>query len=119
NEIAKKLLDYGFAGYAVAGFEAGELEPIRLLGGIQKEVKLGYNDFSCVVEKGKRENIENSIILPENVTAPVKKGDCVGRISYTLDGEELGSVDIVALENAGKIGYSGVLTHILKNLVLI
>lgn len=119
NEIAKKLLDYGFAGYAVAGFEAGELEPIRLLGGIQKEVKLGYNDFSCVVEKGKRENIEKSIILPENVTAPVKKGDCVGRISYTLDGEELGSVDIVALENAGKIGYSGVLTHILKNLVLI
>ena len=119
NEIAKKLLDYGFAGYSVAGFEAGELEPIRLLGGIQKEVKLGYNDFSCVIEKGKRDNIEKSITLPENVTAPIKKGDCVGRISYTLDGEELGSVDIVALENADKIGYSGVLTRILKNLVLI
>ena len=119
NEIAKKLLDYGFAGYAIAGFEAGELKPIRLLGGIKKEVKLGYNNFSCVVEKGKRENIEKSIALSENVTAPVKKGDCVGSISYTLDGEELGSVDIVALENADKIGYSGVLTHILKNLVLI
>ncbi|MBQ4137431.1 MAG: D-alanyl-D-alanine carboxypeptidase [Clostridia bacterium] len=119
NEIAKKLLDYGFAGYAVAGFKAGELEPIRLLGGISKEVKLGYSDFSCVVEKGRQENIEKSITLPENVTAPVKKGDIVGKISYILDGSELGSVDIVSLENADKIGYFGVLGRILKNLVLI
>ena len=37
NEIAKKLLDYGFANYTVASWDAAELEPIKLLGGLQSE----------------------------------------------------------------------------------
>ena len=118
NEIAKKLLDYGFANYTVATWETSELAPIKLLGGIQKECRIGHGEFSAVVGKGERELIEHSITLPDNITAPVRKGDVIGSITYTLNGEVIGKNDITALEDADKIGYTGILTRILKKLVL-
>lgn len=40
--------------------------------------------------------IEKSIHLPDAVEAPVKKGDIVGEISYTLNGKLLGTVSVRA-----------------------
>ena len=118
NEIAKKLLDYGFANYTVASWEAAELEPIKLLGGLQSECRIGYGSFSAVVGKGERELIERSVSIPENITAPVREGDVIGEVTYTLNGEVIGKSDITALESAAKIGYSGVLSRIFTKIVL-
>ncbi len=119
NEIAKKLLDYGFANYSVAEFEPRELEPIPLLGGLADTVKIGYGKFSMVVGKGKVSSVEKKITLPDNLTAPIQKGDCIGQIEYLLDGEVIGKTDITALESADKIGYWGVLIGILKKAVML
>ena len=118
NEIAKKLLDYGFANYTVASWEAAELEPIKLLGGLQSECRIGYGSFSAVVGKGERELIERSVSIPENITAPVREGDVIGEVTYTLNGEVIGKSDITALESAAKIGYLGVLSRIFTKIVL-
>ena len=118
NEIAKKLLDYGFANYTVASWDAAELEPIKLLGGLQSECRIGYGSFSAVVGKGERELIERSVSIPENITAPVREGDVIGEVTYTLNGEVIGKSDITALESAAKIGYSGVLSRIFTKIVL-
>ncbi len=119
NEIAKKLLDYGFANYSVAVFEPRELEPIRLLGGLTDTVKLGYGEFSAIVGKGKAGAVEKKITLPDNLTAPVREGDRVGEVEYLLDGEVIGKIDVIALESADKIGYWGVLLGILKKAVML
>lgn len=119
NEVAKKLLDYGFASYSVAKFEPRELEPIRLLGGLTDTVRLGYGEFSAVVGKGQSDAVEKRITVPENLTAPVRKGDIVGEVEYLLDGEVIGKVDVTALESADKIGYFGVLFGILKKALLL
>ena len=119
NEIAKKLLDYGFASYSVASFEPRELEPIRLLGGLTDTVKIGYGEFSAIVGKGKASAVEKKITIPENLTAPVREGDVVGEVEYLLDGEVIGKADITALESADKISYWGVLLGILKKAVLL
>ncbi len=119
NEIAKKLLDYGFASYSVASFEPRELEPIRLLGGLTDTVKIGYGEFSAIVGKGKASAVEKKITIPENLTAPVREGDVVGEVEYLLDGEVIGKADITALESADKISYFGVLLGILKKAVLL
>ncbi len=117
NEIAKKLLDYGFANYTVSTIEARELEPIKLLGGLQKECRVGYDGFSTVIGKGQKDLVEHTITIPDNLTAPVRKGDVVGEITYTLNGEPIGKADICALESAQKIGYFGVLTSIFKKII--
>ena len=119
NEIAKKLLDFGFASYSVARLEARELEPLRLLGGLTDTVRVGYGEFSAVIGKGKASAVEKRVTIPENLTAPVKAGDVVGEVEYLLDGEVIGKVDVTALEDADKIAYLGVLLGILKKALLL
>ncbi len=118
NEIAKKLLDYGFASFSVAEWDACELTPLKLVGGLQKECRVGFGEFRTVVGKGERDNIEQSISLPEELNAPVREGDVIGQVTYTLNGEVIGKADITALENADKIGFGGVLSRIFKKAVL-
>ena len=38
--------------------------------------------------------VEKTMELPEEVQAPIQKGECAGRVVYKADGEELGSVAI-------------------------
>ncbi len=119
NEIAKKLLDYGFANYAATTIEGRELEPIKVLGGLKNNCRVGYNDFSALIGKGKSDAIEHSIALPDNLSAPVHEGDVVGKITYTLNGETIGECDICALEGVEKIGYFGVMRSLFKKIILI
>ncbi len=117
NEIAKKLLDYGFATYTVYTKEACELEPLKLLGGIKTDCRISSQEFEAVIEKGKTDSVESQTNLPDNLTAPVKKGDVVGEITYSVDGETIGKSAICVLEDIDKIGYFGVLSRIFSKML--
>lgn len=119
NEIAKKLLDYGFANYTVQKFNAAELEPIRLLGGLENKCRIGYGDFSAVVAKGSAGKIEATLNIPQNITAPIKTGDVIGEVTYTLNGEALGKTNVYSLESIDKIGYFGIFTRIFEQMLMI
>lgn len=119
NEIAKKLLDYGFANYNVQKFDAAELEPIRLLGGLKNECRIGYGDFSAVVSKGSSGKIEATLSIPKNITAPIKTGDIIGDVTYTLNGEVLGKTNVYSLESIDKIGYFGIFTRIFEQMLIL
>jgi len=109
NESAKKLLDYGFANYAYLTREKGSAGPIRVLGGIASQCDTSYDSFGVVVEKSAGTNLEAKIELPEAIPAPVKEGEIIGRIEYSLNGEVLGEVPIRAADSVDKINYFGVL----------
>lgn len=47
-------------------------------------------------------NVERSIMVQEEIEAPVAVGQVVGEIVYTCDGKELGSVPIVSLTSVEK-----------------
>ena len=49
--------------------------------------------------------IERRAVWGKNLKAPVKEGDKVGEAVYTLNGEEIGRVDIVAAESVEPISY--------------
>lgn len=42
----------------------------------------------------------------EEIAAPIKKGTAIGTITYSLNGKEIGNVDIVATEDVEKSGFS-------------
>lgn len=119
NEAAKKLLDYGFAGWEVARREPEPLEPMRVFGGVIDSVSLGYDAAQAVVKKGDGARIERRIELPESISAPVTEGDEVGRVDYLLDGEVIASVPVRAAESAGKISYGEVLLRLLRRMMLV
>ncbi len=115
NEIAKKLLDYGFANYKYLNYEAAEGEPVKVLGGVSNSCKLICEKFDIVLDKSQAaKGVEKVINLPESLSAPIKTGDVVGSIDYKVGGEVIGSSRIFAAENVEKISYGGLIKRIFE-----
>ena len=118
NEAAKKLLDYGFSTYSYVCCLEGDLEPIHVLGGITDTCNLHYGKADFVLPKGSASSVTKSITVPEEISAPVKAGDVIGSVSYLLNGEVLGSVEVTAADDVPKISYLGFLSRIVKRFFL-
>ena len=118
NAEATKLLDWGFANYALYTHTPEELENIKVIGGKSDSIAIKYDAFSYITEKGSLSKTEYKIELPEHISAPVKKGDVVGEIVFTSGGREVGKADIVADGDVEKIDYFGVWWRMLGKFLL-
>lgn len=49
-----------------------------------------------LLSKEEQENVKRRVFLPDCLTAPVKKGDLIGRVEYTLGDEKLGEYGLFA-----------------------
>ena len=100
---AEKLLDYGFNTYSfyIFGDKGDIIKNIPVDKGVSSSVDLVLSDTAgTIIKKG---NIEQTISLPDKVTAPVEEGQKVGEITFSLDGEVLSSIDIIAKESVDKL----------------
>ena len=77
-----------------------------------------HGDFTAVVKKGDEKKVAAMPSLPESVAAPVKEGDVVGGIDFTLDGSSLGSIPITAAHGVEKISFGGLLGRMLRRFFL-
>ena len=111
---AKKLLDYGFATYAVYKTPAEELAPVRITGGVTETVKPSQEISSFLINKGKEKNIKKQVEMAETLAAPVEKGQKIGIINYTLDGNIIKSADITASESVARISFWGIFGKMAK-----
>lgn len=119
NAEASKMLDYGFANYALYRLENEDMGEIKVLGGTAQSCKISHGELTAVVESEKKGSIEIVTELPESAAAPIKSGDVVGTIRIMSDDTEIGKTDIVADEDVGKISYFGVFGQILRYFCLI
>lgn len=105
---AVTLLNSGFACCSLYRDEdREELADLPVSGGVEEEVPLKYaGDFSYVSTDGRNlAQIEKSLELPESMEAPVEEGRVVGRVVYTLDGDVIGTTEILAAGSASRAGY--------------
>ena len=114
NAEAQKLLDWGFATYGLFVTEAGKLGPIYVTGGKQDEVMLTYPRFTAVLPKGEISAVEFEVTLPKTLTAPIRRGEAVGKITYTCKGEILGEVSVLSSETVERITFGELWGRILK-----
>ncbi len=117
---ASKLLDYGFANYAIAGtlLTPEELTPVPVLKGVEPQVNTTVSqDFHVLVSKNKMNNIEKVINLSENVQAPVQAGDKLGEVTFFIDGQPIGGTDIIAQNAVKKISPLGMFGKLTKQLL--
>ncbi len=117
---ASELLNYGFSNYAVTSFGEKGAEVCDIA------VKNGKGDFviaktksqtSIVIDKGQKENVKTHLSLPDSLKAPVKKGDVIGELIMTLDGETLCKTELVADRNVKKKSAVDYFMEMLKGLV--
>ncbi|MCL2383527.1 MAG: D-alanyl-D-alanine carboxypeptidase [Oscillospiraceae bacterium] len=106
---ASKLLDYGFANfeYAVLSVKDEEVKSIEVEKGVANTVTVVFEtDTGTLVPKGTSGNITSSMDLKEIVSAPVTKGQVLGEIIYSIDGEIVGSTNLVAGSDIMRINFS-------------
>ena len=114
-EDATKLLDYGFNTFSYKEFGKKDdvIKSISVNKGTVDEVEAVLSEnCGTLLQKGSDKNIEQTLTLDDTISAPVTKGQKLGEISFTLDGEVLSTVDIVAKEDIEKIGLFSIIKKV-------
>jgi D-alanyl-D-alanine carboxypeptidase (penicillin-binding protein 5/6) len=104
----KKMLDFGFATYAIYKTPKEDLLPVRVTGGTVEKINVSHEETAFIVNKGKEKNIEKQIQLAESAAAKIKLDEKMGIISYTLDGKVIKTVNITAGESVERISFWGI-----------
>ncbi len=107
-DVCESLLDHGFSGYEMfrPTVDSSKLSPIPVENGTQKQVDIRVKKLvSAVVPKGSSGRIEYSYTVAEGFDAPVSCGQTAGKMSVTLDGEEIFSSDIVAVQEVEELTF--------------
>ena len=114
NAAATALLDYGFSNFARYTHEGETFADQRVTGGVTDTCTVTSAPFSVVVKKADRGRVERRVELPEELAAPIGKGEQLGSVVYVLDGEEIGRVALLADRDVPKIGFWDLVMRILK-----
>lgn len=114
-EDAKKLLNYGFAGYEIYSAELKAPETVQITGAVKKLAPVSCeNKVRLLVTKGTAKNIVTETVLTDNLQAPLAKGDKVGEISLVCGEEILRSYPIVLSQEVGKATFFDIFLQIFK-----
>ena len=71
-----------------------------------------------MVPKGKSQDVTFEIKINNGVKAPLKNGDKVGSIIYSLDGKIIGEGDIYCAKDVEQIDFMWYLSSVLKKFVI-
>lgn len=114
---AMALLNYGYSVSAMyEDANEDKLPSVPVKGGILDELPIVYKEpFRYLDIAGSNlAGIEKTISLPEEVQAPVKRGDAIGEAVYKLNGQRIGSVSILADVTIDKAEYKDYLVKVWK-----
>lgn len=118
NISASKLLDFGFSNYSIYSEEPQKFENVKVYGGVADFVDVTYNKRDILINKADNTKIQTKVEMLDYLNAPVKAGDSVGKILYTIDGEAIFENDIYAVNDVGKINFWQYVGEIIKNFLL-
>lgn len=115
---AASLLDYGFAN--CTGFEdrttALKLPAIPVKNGVTEYVSPYIpKDFSYTLCNGESgDQIKRRFEYKKNLTAPIRKGDMIGRVVYTMNNQTLEEIPVYAAKKVSKATYTDCLGRLMK-----
>ncbi len=113
---AAALLDYGFGGWSVTVPESPALPDVPVKGGMEETVgAVAGESPEILMETASMGEIEQDISWVPELRAPVRKGDVIGRITYSAKGETVAQVDITAAGDVEKISFSSAFTYLLHS----
>ncbi|MEI8326452.1 MAG: D-alanyl-D-alanine carboxypeptidase family protein [Betaproteobacteria bacterium] len=107
---SQKLLNWGFTAFdAVKLFDANQpVAAPSVWKGKENTLKLGRTTPIVVaVPKGSADKIKTLVARPEPLVAPFAKGQQVGALKVSLNGQALVDVPLVALEEVAQAGILG------------
>ena len=115
---SQKLLDYGFNNfeYKKLANKNDLIKEISVYKGIENSVNaILENDSGVLIQKGQNKDIVQSVQLTDSINAPVYAGQVLGNVTYSLNGNEIGNVNIVAEKSVGKNTAFNMIEHVFFN----
>lgn len=116
---AKKLINKGFSDYKVTAtmFPDEMLMPIKVRNGEDSAVEVRLKHQSnLVIPKGVNE-LSTVVVIPEYLSAPVKKGQRIGKAAFYSEKNLVCEIDIITVNNVDKLTFGFVMEKILTNLL--
>lgn len=97
-ESAKALLNYGFASYALVPVAPSEpLNPIPVkLGKTATVQPVLLEQAQLLLPKGAAAHVTTTVSLPDEVEAPLARGQSLGHLTVLVDGEEKTTLPLVS-----------------------
>ncbi len=94
---------------------------IKVSGGKEEAVAGEVTEPFCYVDTSGKDvsRMEKKLVLKEKVKAPVKKGDTLGCITYSLEGTVIGEVPVTAKKSVQKMNYAEALKRAAKALLAV
>ncbi len=118
---ARKLLDYGFANYSFIEIkpDLSLLSNLTCKNGLKSQIQVTATDtISLLLPKGSQKEIIQTLNMPNYVLAPISSGETVGKINLTLNGKDIGNINVVSKENVAELNFFSALL-ILINCILL
>ncbi len=118
---ASELLNYGFSNYTVSshGEKGSTVCKVPVLyGKSNKVIALAHSDTTVVIDKENKEKIKTHVNVNKNLKAPVNKGDVIGEMIVTLNGETLAKTDLVSDRTIKRKNAGDYFLHMIKGLLI-
>ena len=103
---ASALLDYGFNNfeYKTLATQGDVVQNVNISKGTQSTANAVFeNTCGTIVAKGNDINIDKTISINDNLSAPIKKGDVIGSVSFTLNNEVISTINLVSDSDVNKL----------------
>ena len=115
NAACKQLLDYGFANYTVIRPELPESEPIPVKLGKANSVEavLGETE-GILIDKAQKSSVSMELSVEESVTAPVSRGQRLGKLTVKSGQQILQEIPLVAAEGVQRMGFGDLFGMVLR-----
>ena len=100
----KNMLDYGYERLEKISFaEPSEYEyEIPVIDGVSDSVLVKNEEPASLIREKGESDFESHVKLSRFVVAPVREGDILGEVIFTIDGKECARVNLLAAENVRK-----------------
>jgi D-alanyl-D-alanine carboxypeptidase (penicillin-binding protein 5/6) len=111
---SQKLLSYAFRYYRTHKlFEKNILlNTSKVWAGEVDQVRMGITeDLFVTIPRGQADNLEASMDVERVIKAPLVKGQEVGKVKVTLDGQIVKEVPLVAMDNVPEAGFLKKIWH--------
>ncbi|MCG7372672.1 D-alanyl-D-alanine carboxypeptidase [Pseudomonas luteola] len=104
----QKLLTYGFRFFETQSFykKGVELARAPVWKGTEHEVSAGLaDDLTMTLPRGQLKKLKAEIVMSPQITAPIAKGQPIGKVEVKLDDKVMHTADLVALQPVEEGGF--------------
>ncbi len=113
---ATALLNYGFSNFAVFKNSERQSFQVPVVKGRSSVCTAEESEFSAVIDKKYASKVERTVELKETVIAPIKQGEQIGTVTYSVGGKTIGTSKILTSQSVDQVGFWDIFLRIIAKM---